>query len=366
MDRDKILLVDDDLNVRETIMELLIYENYDVKTASNGQEALLILEYWSPDLIISDIIMPVMDGDVLLQIVKENQFLTAVPFVFLTAKKEDNLMRKSLLNGVDDFISKPFKISELMEVIKAKIDRFKKIKNAFTNLYVGKKNNFLHEINTPLNNILGSIDLLIEYEGLLEKSETETFYNSIKVSGERLNRTMQKIISYQNLKSNTNEFSGKLSSEIVEVFLTVQENFFKIYEGYEKRIIFDIDKANLKISEKHLQFILFELMDNALKFSSDSKVVIISGQHFNNECYELVIRDFGIGFSEEELKKIGAAQQFNREEREQQGLGLGLFLSKIIIKKADGKFSIVSKINEGTAVKIILPLTVFESLPLLN
>ena len=361
MDRDKILLVDDDLNVRETITELLIYENYNVKTASNGQEALLILEYWSPDLIISDIIMPVMDGDALLQVVKENQFLTAVPFVFLTAKKEDNLMRKSLLNGVDDFISKPFKISELMEVIKAKIERFKTIKNVFTNLYVGKKNNFLHEINTPLNGILGSIDLLIEYDGLLEKSETKTFYNSIKVSGERLNRTMQNLISYQNLKSDTNEFSGNLSSIIIDVFSTVKENLFKIYEGYEKRIIFDIDKANIKISEKHLQFILFELMDNALKFSSDSKAVIISGQQYDDECYELIIRDFGIGFSKEELNKIGAAQQFNREEREQQGLGLGLFLSKIIVQKASGKFSIISKVNEGTTIKIILPLEILKS-----
>ena len=366
MDKNKILLVDDDLNIRETITELLIYENYDVKTAANGQEALDILEDWSPDLIISDIIMPVMDGDVLLKAVKENEFLTAIPFVFLTAKKEDNLMRKSLLSGVDDFISKPFKISELIEIIEVKIERFKKIKNAFTNIYIGEKNTFLHEINTPLNGILGSIDLLIEYEGFLEKNETKTFYNSIKVSGERLNRTMQNLISFQNHKSSTNEFCDKLSSEIVEVFLSVQENFFKIYDGYEKRIIFDIDKANLKISEKHLRFILFEIMDNALKFSSDNKVVIISGQFSGNECYELVIRDFGIGFSEEELKKIGAAQQFNRKEREQQGLGLGLFLSKIIIKKANGKFSIVSKVNEGTTIKIMLPTAIFENIPLLN
>lgn len=366
MNKNKILLVDDELNIRETITELLIYENYDVKTASNGEEALVVLEYWNPDLIICDIMMPVMDGEMLHEIVKENESLTAIPFVFLTAKREDNLMRKSLLTGVDDFIYKPFKRNELIGVIKAKIDRFEKIKNAFTNLYIGKKNNFLHEINTPLNGILGSIELLIEYEDLLEKNEILTFYNSIKTSGERLNRTMQNFILHQNLKSNTKEFSDNLSSEILDVFLIVKEKFFKMYDGQEKRIIFDIDKANLKISEKHLQFILFELMDNALKFSSDNKVVIISGQHFNDECYELVIRDFGIGFSEEELKKIGAAQQFNRKEREQQGLGLGLFLSKIITKKAVGKFSIFSKVNEGTTVKIILPLTLFKSIPLLN
>jgi signal transduction histidine kinase len=70
----------------------------------------------------------------------------------------------------------------------------------------------------------------------------------------------------------------------------------------------------------------------------------------------LVIRDFGIGLSQQELKKIGASQQFNREKREQQGLGLGLFLSKIIIKKSAGVFTIISKENEGTTIKIFLPL----------
>ncbi|MFV5686499.1 response regulator [Flavobacterium sp. GB2R13] len=360
MNKNKILLVDDELNIRETITELLLYKEYDVKTASNGQEALAILEYWSPDLIICDIMMPVMDGVMLHEIVKENQFLTAIPFVFLTAKKEDNLMKKCLLDGADYFISKPFKISELTGVIEAKIDRFEKIKNAYANLYIGKKNYFLHEINTPLNGILGSVDLLIEYKDLLAKNEIETFYNSIKLSGERLNRTMQNLILYQNLKSNSNEFCDDSSSEVLDVFLLVKEFFFKIYEGQEKRIVFDIDKANLKISQKHLQFILFELMDNALKFSSDKKIIIISGQQYNTECYELVIRDFGIGFSAEELKKIGAAQQFNREEREQQGLGLGLFLSKIIIKRTKGDFNIVSRENEGTTIKIILPLETFK------
>jgi signal transduction histidine kinase len=114
------------------------------------------------------------------------------------------------------------------------------------------------------------------------------------------------------------------------------------------------------MSEKYLHFVLFELIDNALKFSPSTKIVCVSGERFNDEYYELVIRDFGIGFSEEELKKIGAAQQFNREEREQQGLGLGLFLSKIIIKKSKGVFTIISNTNEGTSIKIFLPLSICD------
>jgi signal transduction histidine kinase len=69
----------------------------------------------------------------------------------------------------------------------------------------------------------------------------------------------------------------------------------------------------------------FELIDNALKFSEDNKIIMVSGTTYNEEFYELIIKDF-IGFSENELNKIGATQQFNREKKEQ--LGLGLFLAK--------------------------------------
>ena len=356
MNRTKILLIDDELNLRETISELLIYQNYNVKSACNGQEALDLLEYWTPDLIICDIMMPIMDGSTLLQIIKDINSLNSIPFIFLTAKKESNLMRKCLLEGADDYISKPFKIKELISIIKSKLERFEKIKNSSSNLYLGEKKVFLHEINTPLNGILGPIEILMNDQEKLDKKEISAFYESIKISGDRLNRTMQNIIFYQNLKSNSIEFNPNSSSEILNAFLKTKEKKFKIHEGQEKRIKFEIDKAAIKIGQDHLYYILFELIDNALKFSSNDKVISVSGREFNDEYYELVIRDFGIGFSEKELNKIGAAQQFNRKEREQQGLGLGLFLSKIIIKKSNGVFTIVSKENEGATIKIFLPL----------
>lgn len=356
MNKNKILLVDDEFNLRETITELLTHQNYEVKSASNGQEALNLLEHWIPDLIICDIMMPVMDGNSLYEIIKETQSLSPIPFIFLTAKKEPNLKRKSLLDGVDAFLSKPFKIKELITVIETKIERFEKIKNAYTNLYTGNKKYFLHEINTPLSGILGSIELLMKYDENLNKKEILSFYESIKTSGERLNRTMQNIILYQNLKNNTLEFNNKSRSEVSNVVLNVQEKLFEIYEDKVKRIDIEIEKADLKISNPNLYFILFELIDNALKFSPDTKSVIISGKRFNDTFYELIIQDFGIGFKDLELKNIAAAQQFNREEREQQGLGLGLFISKTIIKKSEGVFTIISKENKGTTLKIFLPI----------
>jgi signal transduction histidine kinase len=361
MNNNKILLVDDDLNSRETITELLLFQNYDVKTARNGQDALDVLEYWTPNLIICDIIMPVMNGIVFHEIIIDNHALNSIPFIFLTAKREKNLMHNCLVASADDFISKPFKINQLIDIIKAKIERFEKIKKTCNNLYIGKEILFSHEINTPVNGILGSIDLLIKDENQLKKNEIAVFYNAIQMSGERLNRTMQNLVLYQNLNNNVLEFSTTSKSEILECFYDVKMKLFKIYENQQKRVSFKIDKAEIKMSKKYLNFILFELIDNALKFSSSTKIICVSGERYDNNYYELVIRDFGIGFSDEELKRIGTAQQFNREKNEQQGLGLGLFLSKIMVKKADGVFTIVSTPNEGTSIRIFFPLSTSDS-----
>jgi two-component system sensor histidine kinase/response regulator len=357
MNKHKILFIDDDLNIRESTTELLIYKNYEVKSASNGQEALDLLDNWIPDLILCDIMMPVMDGYTLHEIIKENAPLVAIPFIFLTAKKENNLMRKCMFDGVDDFISKPFKVKELLKIIETKIDRFQKIKNVHNNLYLGDKKYFLHEVNTPLNGIMGSIDLLLEHSNNLEKGEITTFYNAIKTSGERLNRTMQNLILYESLKNNELNFSDDEHCEVLNIFFETKKKILSTYKNQEKRITFEIDKSNLKISKANLQFILFELIDNALKFSPNSTIIIVSGEKFDDKYYELVIRDFGIGFSEEELKTINAAQQFNRDEREQQGLGLGLYLSKTIIKKIKGVFSIISNEKKGTKISLFLPLS---------
>jgi two-component system sensor kinase len=356
MNTNKILVIEDEINIRENIIELLQLKNYDVQSAANGQDALDLLDSWTPDLIISDIMMPVMNGQEFYEIMKESRALCAIPFIFLTAKKEPNLRQKSLLDGVDDFISKPFKAKDLLELIQTKIERFQRIKNNQNNLYIGDKKYFLHELNTPINGIQGFIDLLLANEDSLEKEDIKTFHVAIKTSLERLQRTMRNLLLYENIKNNQFEVTDTDNCDIKDVFQKAKATILKEYAIADFEIINEIERSYLKISEENLHFILAELIDNALKFSPNPKTIMVTGQTFNNNHYEINVRDFGIGFTETELKKINAAEQFNREKREQQGLGLGLYLSKTITKKANGIFSIASTENGGTIISIILPL----------
>ena len=356
MNKNKILLVDDELKLRETITELLIYNNYNVKAAENGYEALKILDYWIPDLIISDIMMPVMDGYSFHEIVRESNLLNQIPFVFLTAKNDENEMEKCMINGVDLFLTKPFRINDLIKMIKVKIERFDKIKDSYSNFSLNKSHYFLKEINTPLSGILESVEVLIENKDNFNEVEIEELYDSIKKSGNRLNRTLKNSILYENLKTNKIEFLEESQCEILSNFNVVKEEITGLNEKQANRISFNIEKSNLKIKQENLQFILFELIDNALKFSKINKKVIVTGKKYNSEYYELIIQDFGVGFSQEELKTIELNQKLIVSKTDKQGLGLGLFISKTFVKKTTGVFSIISTINQGTTITIFIPL----------
>jgi two-component system sensor kinase len=144
MNKRKILIVEDEQDLRENVIELLIHNNYDVQGASNGQEALKILDDWIPDLIISDIIMRVMDGYALHKVVRETKELNQIPFIFLTAKNDSDLIQKSALMGANFFLSKPFKIQDLVNIVEVEKERFFKIKNGNSNPNFSDKHYFSH------------------------------------------------------------------------------------------------------------------------------------------------------------------------------------------------------------------------------
>jgi two-component system sensor histidine kinase/response regulator len=355
MNKNKILIIDDELNIRETINELLHLKNYETKTANNGQEALDILDTWYPDLIICDIMMPVMDGQVFQKIVQTNKYFSTIPFIFLTAKTEDDLMRNCFNEGADDFLTKPFKVNELLKVVESKIIRFAKIKN-YNNLYAGNPRILSHEINTPLHGILGSIDILMSDSYNLKQEDISFFYEGIKTSSERLNRTMKNIALLESLKNNKFKILSNEFSEIKNIFENVLSRLSISHKEQENRVVSQLTNSELAISKDNLIFILYELLDNALKFSPKNKNVVIEGSVFSDDYYQINIFDYGIGFKEEELHLIDATVQFNRDKGEQQGLGLGLYISKSIIKKSNGIMSLSSTETEGTKVSILLPV----------
>tara|TARA_R110000764_G_scaffold240089_1_gene342315 strand:+ start:88009 stop:88371 length:363 start_codon:yes stop_codon:yes gene_type:complete len=113
-----ILLIEDDVGILESTAELLELEGYRITTATNGKEGLQKIFHLIPDLVICDIVMPVMDGYELLEKIGIQPTFSAIPFIFFSAKSEKNDIKHGLSMGAVDYLTKPFELDELLLVIK--------------------------------------------------------------------------------------------------------------------------------------------------------------------------------------------------------------------------------------------------------
>jgi len=119
----KILLIEDNAEMRENTAEILQLAHYKVIAAMNGKEGVELAEKEEPDLIICDIMMPVLDGYGVLHMLAKNEKTASIPFIFLTAKAERTDFRKGMEMGADDYLVKPFAAPELVARLKALVRR---------------------------------------------------------------------------------------------------------------------------------------------------------------------------------------------------------------------------------------------------
>lgn len=119
----KVLLIEDNPELRENIAEILSLANYQVYTASSGKDGIEMALAHVPDLILCDIMMPELDGYTVLYMVQQNPELASVPFVFLTAKAEGADLRKGMSLGADDYIIKPFDTNDLLATIERRMKK---------------------------------------------------------------------------------------------------------------------------------------------------------------------------------------------------------------------------------------------------
>jgi CRP/FNR family transcriptional regulator, cyclic AMP receptor protein len=117
----KILLIEDNLDIRENTAEILELANYKVFTAENGKIGVEIAIREKPDLIICDITMPVLDGYGVLHLVQKNQEIKNTPFIFLSAKTERLDIRRGMDSGADDYLTKPFDGTELLAAVETRL-----------------------------------------------------------------------------------------------------------------------------------------------------------------------------------------------------------------------------------------------------
>ncbi|MFK7802475.1 MAG: response regulator [Anaerolineae bacterium] len=361
----KVLVIEDESSIRESIVDALEYSGYEVETASDGREGIDLARSCEPDLILCDIMMPIADGYEVRSQLNKFSDIAATPFIFLTAKATKTDQRKGMALGADDYLTKPFTAEELLDTVKSRLERHSQI-NKYNTDQIESLRNYLnstipHELRTPLNGILGFLSLLEDGLDTYDKKEIREMLSYMRRGADRLDNTIENFILYSQLQlikhepvilEKVHNFSQLKGVEFV--IRHVAESYaFKANRTSDLKL--NIEEGDVFIINDHAEKLVAMVVENAFKFSLNDTPVTVIGKK-DGDFYTISVTNEGIGFTAEQIANIKAFNQFDRSKFEQQGAGVGLAIVKSIADIYKGHVFIDSEPEASTTVSISLRL----------
>ncbi len=357
----KILIVEDNDTVRNNLVDILQINKYETISAENGLEGFQQALEKLPDLILSDIMMPVMDGYELLKKVRESSPINFTPFIFLSAKSTYKDVRYGMNLSADDYLSKPFSVAELVNAIESNLAKSKKMDAKIDQLKDSIAFSIPHELRTPLAAILGFTGLLKDIiQSSADINDMMLMADNIYDSGIRLNNVINKFILYSEssyVLLDSSMIKKYNDSEIESVEAYVRPAAIKTCSrlGRSTDLKIDFMDFQVKMDFRHLVYIVEELIENACKYSqTESEIKILLRRE--NDFWTFSVTDHGIGMDAHQIKSIGTLNQFDRKINEVAGNGLGLSTLKKIIEIYSGELIITSEPQSYTTVTLRFPI----------
>lgn len=347
------------------ICDALTLAGYETRAASNGLEAIAYLQQKRIDLILSDIMMPGMDGYELFERVRRNPAWTFIPFIFLTAKGQKVDVRLGKQLGADDYLTKPFEIEDLVVAVQSRLDRVRALRKTADVDLVNLKRNILnmlsHEFRTPLTYISGYAELLQSEE--FEPEELKQFLGNICKGSERLRRLVEDFLfvvvletgeaqaTFMQERSVCHDLATQLSLTLdaMEPQATAQQ------VGLKREFPASLPPINCHAG--YVRDAVARLVDNGIKFSRRGGVVTVRAWA-DDAAIHIAVIDQGVGISPDQQPRLFQCfSQINREKMEQQGSGIGLYIVKSIVDLHGGQIHVVSSSGAGSTFAISLPRT---------
>ncbi len=366
-----LLVVEDDIHLLEGIRTVLELEQYRVITAENGEQALNVLNSSPvpPDLIVSDIMMPRMDGIQLLNEVRKNQAWLSIPFIFLTARSEKSDVVRGKRLGVDEYLVKPFDADDLLLAIESRLKRSELMQRARTEEISDLKRKILtilnHEFRTPLTFLVAYTDMLSEQQQTTQQhgqgdAETAVFLRGINVGALRLRRLIQNFIYLVEMETGDArriyEMRKTLISNMMDLLRSAHSTVFSHQPERHCTIWVEDELPPLIGDPEYLTVAIAQLLDNAVKFSKPGGAIMLGAQRMGGEVV-VWVTDQGRGIEEAEKQRIwDSFYQINREHYEDQGAGSGLAIVRGVIQLHKGRIDLESEFGKGSTFKMFLPI----------
>lgn len=363
--KSKILIVDDEPELRGVIDNILTDAGYETFQAENGSHALALASAVSPDLILSDIQMPSMNGYELLNTVKIDTELGKIPFVFMTGVNVASFdLRKGMDLGADDYLTKPFSSEELLSAVASRL-RKQQLWKTFTDSKLQKtQTGFIVLLSNELHILV--MDILEHAQSLLagktpSQSEVETAAAMITRSGKRLGHLHENILYHSMLQMwvKDQETIAAMKKEVTPSYLAVLNSIIAENVRSKSRlgaVLVDCSDASVRISPPDLGKIMDELLDNACKFSDQKSTIRFSSVQ-KNGMLRLSVTDKGRGITDDEIAQVRSLFATGDSAVNVTESGIGLTIASTLAELYGGTIEFERITSGGTTVTLSLPTT---------
>ena len=357
----KILIVEDTLTIREEIHDILVMEGYTVFEAENGSIGFEIALKKYPDLIISDILMPKLNGFEMYKKLQNNKTTKLIPLIFLSAKAEKSDIRAGMNLGAEDYLTKPIDVEDLLNTVKIKIDKklllaqetIDKTTTISATLQQQKKelDNYAqlisHELKTPLRNIS---DVLIWIrEELAHPISSENSINSIELLEKKVERMELLLIKLEQYK---NISLSSFKKNKINLNTIAKKVIAKLQVPSHIKVEIKNKLPTLFADEIMLEKVFEILIQNALDHIDKKKGLILLACETTEEDYLFSVKDNGVGIKTKYHEKI--FEMFQTIDSNN-STGVGLSIVKKIISCYNGEVKVESTTNKETVFYFSLP-----------
>lgn len=368
----KILVIEDEADIRDELVDWLYFEGYDVAIAIDGQQGIELAIEEQPDLIISDIRMPVMDGREVLMHVRSHPELSHVPFIFVTASAERDSVRLGMNLGADDYITKPFTVDEILTAIQAQVQKHRhhtetweiqvqQLANALDSEREARllKSRlvamFSHDFRNPLSLIKSSADLILNYEERLSDDRRRKKLQQITASVTLLTQMLDDMLLVAEME--TEHFEPTfVEADIIAFIMDIVQEFSQLTADNQQLVLHSqFEHIDMAFDPKLVRQIMVNILSNAVKYSPEGGEICVTiekqAQHL-----AIQIQDRGIGIPKAYLPYLFEPFQRADNAKSFKGTGLGLSIVKQAVDYCDGMLQVRSHEGQGTTLTCLLPL----------
>lgn len=372
----KILVIEDEDQIREEVMDWLQFEGYEVNGAPNGRVGLESIYADTPHLIVCDIDMPEVDGHEVLIEVRSNPNLMQIPFVFLTAAADHDAVRRGMNMGADDYITKPFTHAEVIDTIRVRLSKKAaqdvQLQSYVDSLTVALNDErekrqlksrliamFSHDFRNPLASVLSSSAILRNYEDRLGPERKQQYLDRIDGAVHLLIQMLDDMLMLAKMESGHANYAPE-PTNVGELISAIMEEFRLIDNDAHTLKLQDSLAASVQADPKLIRQIISNLIANAIKYSPEQTDICTSLSASGNKII-IRIEDHGIGIPQESLPKLFDPFHRAPNAKHVKGTGLGLSIVKDCVERHAGQISVQSELNKGTTFAVELPLTFASS-----